>query len=199
MGTPLRVFEYAAHPPKQTRDERGRLVSQKFYESVTESSDDPFQFLDQVASRLVYFSLDTEMSGDFVCERAHRILCRLPSTPPSLEKIYPEFFERHDHCFLSGLDSNFQLFSEKWNDLAVISKLDSNTIRLALALSCDRFWGPERPRIRHSNTEGVVFHPLDDWESGGMQYYVNTVAEMLEETTFRLAECINEDRKAAQA
>ncbi|KAF8864012.1 hypothetical protein BDZ45DRAFT_614759 [Acephala macrosclerotiorum] len=123
------------------------------------------------------------MSGSFVCDRAHGILSRLPSTPPSLEKLYPEFFE-----------------SEKWNDLAVVSKLDTNTIRLALALSCDRFWGPERPRIRHSNTEGVAFHPLDDWDSGGIQYYVDSIAEMLEQVTFRLAECINEeDRKAAQA
>ncbi|CZR58156.1 uncharacterized protein PAC_08047 [Phialocephala subalpina] len=97
FGTPLKRSENGpvSYLAKRARDERGRLVCQKFYESVLKTSDDSFQSLDRVASRLFDFSIDTEMSGTFVYERAYGILDRLPSAPPSLEKSYPEYFERY--------------------------------------------------------------------------------------------------------
>jgi hypothetical protein len=77
-------------------------------------------------------------------------------------------------------------FSINWNNWPIVTNMSTNTVRMALAMSCDSFWGPERPPSRPG---GHYLRDLDDWHPDEFYRYVNTISELLEEVTCQLAVC----------
>jgi hypothetical protein len=77
-------------------------------------------------------------------------------------------------------------FSINWNNWPIVANMSTNTVPMALAMSCDSFWGRDRPPSRPG---GHYLRDLDDWHPDEFYRYVNTISELLEEVTCQLAVC----------
>lgn len=77
------------------QQEKTRIFCHRLMKLAVGYGRDSFDSLDNALSELVKCGLDTtEKEGVISCERAQKILERLPVLPQSLENLHPEFFQR---------------------------------------------------------------------------------------------------------
>ncbi|CZR52823.1 uncharacterized protein PAC_02700 [Phialocephala subalpina] len=138
------------------------------FEAVKSAVDDAFPALDFVFSNLVGFKLKLDLDEEVVTKRVYDLLARMPELPLSLAKIEPGFCS-----------------SDEWNNLSVIKHPSTNTIRLALAIAADGFWGPELPLRPKNSSQLDQLVPTDknDWDSFSFQDYIAGISQLLEEVT----------------
>lgn len=86
--------------------------------------------------------------------------------------------------------SFFLPHSDEWNKLSVVIQPSTNTIRLALAVAADIFWGPDLPvRRSEPQTRQKVLVDASDWSPHFFEEYVASISQLLEEVTRREGEC----------
>jgi hypothetical protein len=173
------------------RYERISEICTDFLDAVKTNRDDPFPTLDSIFSNLVAFKLSPELSEETITERAHDLLRRMPDQPLSLAEIEPEFCSKYVLVDKSQQRTNMIFFhSNEWNSLSVVNQPSTNTIRMAIAVAADIFWGPdlpvrrtERPLIRQSLVDA------SDWQPDFFAEYISGISQLLEEVTRRGGEC----------
>ncbi|KAF8851732.1 hypothetical protein BDZ45DRAFT_140526 [Acephala macrosclerotiorum] len=159
----------------KTHHERTRRHCIDLVDAVKRVGDDLFPALDSIFSRLVVFELKPELEEAVIVERARDLLARMPERPLSLAEIEPGYYS-----------------SDGWNNLSIVSHPSTNTVRLAIAIAADGYWGPELPLRPQSAMfkENLVPVERNGWDSQPFQDYVTGISQLLEEVTRLQEECV---------
>ncbi|KAF2228764.1 hypothetical protein EV356DRAFT_46746 [Viridothelium virens] len=111
-----------------SKSEQQKRVAQyctETVDSICGGQGDRFSLIDGSLSSLLDYSLCTEGPDDVIIKKAVSILERLPTRPPPVYRLHPEL--------------DLQSMKQQEDHQCSQTRFDTNTVRIALAFSCDAF------------------------------------------------------------